>query len=50
MDFGKHERQSHITQVKLAQEQCFDCCSSSHSQGSIFNDEHNSYPTLSYKE
>jgi len=48
MDVNEHERLSNITQ-NLRKEQCFNCSSSFHSHGRVFNNEHSSYHTLNGK-
>ena len=48
MDVNDHERLSNITQY-LGKEEYFNGSSSFHSHRRVFNNEHNSYQTMSVK-
>ena len=50
-DVNEHERLpvSNIALGHKIKERHFYCCSTSHSHGSVFHNEHNSYPLMSAK-
>ena len=49
MDANEHLRLSNITQIKV-KEWHFYYCSTFHSHSRVFNNEHNSYSTMSMKQ